>query len=45
MMFVSFNSNTTGATNGAGIAYHSGAPEFTPDFQGFFMYRYFFTDH
>ena len=25
--------NTTGATNGAGTAYPSGAPEFTPDFQ------------
>ena len=25
--------NTTGATNGAGTAYPSGAPEFTPEFQ------------
>jgi len=32
MMFVSFNNNTTGATSGAGTAYHSGAPGFTPRF-------------
>ena len=29
MLFVSFNSNTTGATSGAGTAYSFGAPEFT----------------
>ena len=28
MIFVSFSSNTTGGTSGAGAAYHSGAPEF-----------------
>jgi len=27
------NSNTTGVTCGAGIAYPSGEPEFTPTFQ------------
>jgi hypothetical protein len=32
MMFVTFNSNTTGVTCGAGTAYPSGTPEFTPDF-------------
>ena len=30
MMFVSFNSNTTGVTCGAGTANPSGASEFTP---------------
>jgi hypothetical protein len=34
MMFVSFNSNTTGVTSGAGTTYPSGAPEFTPIFSG-----------
>ena len=34
MMFVTFNSNTTGVTCGAGTAYPSGTPEFTPDFSG-----------
>jgi len=29
-----FNSNTTGVTSGAGTAYPSGAPEFTPIFSG-----------
>jgi hypothetical protein len=29
MMFVSFNSNTTGVTRGAGSVRHSGVPEFT----------------
>ena len=29
MMFVSFNSNTTGVTSGAGTAYPSGTPGFT----------------
>ena len=28
-----YQSNRTGATSGAGTAYLSGAPEFTPDFQ------------
>ena len=32
MMLVSFNSNTTGATSGAGTAYLSGPPEFTLGF-------------
>jgi hypothetical protein len=31
MMFVTFNSNTTGVTCGAGTAYPSGTPEFTPE--------------
>ena len=31
---ISNNSNTTGATNGAGTAYPSGAPEFIPSFSG-----------
>ena len=31
-MFVSFNSNMMYATNGAGAAYTSGGPEFTPFF-------------
>ena len=30
LMFVSFNSKTTGATRGAEIAYLSGSPEITP---------------
>ena len=30
MMFVTFTCNTTGISNGAGTAYHSGASEFTP---------------
>ena len=34
MMFVSFNSNTTGVTGGAGIANPSGAPELTAGFSG-----------
>ena len=34
MMFVTFNSNTTGVTCGAGTAYPSGTPEFTPEFSG-----------
>jgi hypothetical protein len=33
MMFVLFNSNTTGVTSGAGTAIPSGAPEFTLGFQ------------
>ena len=32
MMFVSFNSNTPGATSGTGTTYPSGAPELTPGF-------------
>jgi hypothetical protein len=32
-MLVSFNSNTTGVTSGAGTANLSRAPEFTPSFQ------------
>ena len=32
MLFVSFNSNTTVVTRGAGTADPSGAPEFTPSF-------------
>ena len=32
IMFVSFNSNTTGVTCGAGFANPSGAHEFTPRF-------------
>jgi len=32
MMLVSFNSNTTGVTCGAGTAHPSGAPEFTTGF-------------
>jgi len=31
------NSNTTSVTIGAGTAYHSGAPEFTPGFQWGFV--------
>jgi hypothetical protein len=34
MMFVSFISNTTGVTGGAGIANPSGAPELTAGFSG-----------
>jgi hypothetical protein len=34
MMFVSFNSNTTGVTSGAGTANISGALEFIPGFSG-----------
>jgi len=37
MMFVSFNSNTMGATSGAGTAYPSRVPEFTPVFSGFVL--------
>ena len=33
MMFVSFNSNTTGVTSRAGTANPSGTPQFTPRFQ------------
>ena len=33
-------SNTTGATCGAGIAYFSGAPEFSPVFSGFRVDRF-----
>jgi hypothetical protein len=32
VMFVSFDSNTTGITSGAGTAYPFGAPEFTLGF-------------
>ena len=32
IMFVSFDSNTMSITTGAGTAYPSGAPEFTPHF-------------
>ena len=32
MIFVSFNKNTTAATNRAEIVYTSRAPKFTPDF-------------
>ena len=32
MMFMWFNSNTTGATSGTGTTDPSGAPEFTPVF-------------
>jgi len=32
MMFVSYNSNTTGVTCGTGTAYRSGVPQFTPGF-------------
>ena len=35
MMFVSFNSNTTGVTCGAGTANSSGTSEYTPGFSGF----------
>ena len=31
--------NTTGATSGAGTAYHSGTPEFTPIFSGVHVTR------
>ena len=31
--------NTTGANSGAGTAYHSGAPEFTPGFSGVHVIR------
>ena len=34
MMFLSFNSNMTGATSWTGIAYSSGSPELTPCFNG-----------
>ena len=34
MMFVALNSNTTGSTDGAGTTYPSGAPVFTPCFNG-----------
>ena len=34
MMFVLFNSNTTGVTSGAGTAFLSGAHVFTPYFSG-----------
>ena len=34
MVFVSFNSNTTGVTHGTGTAYPSGALSSTPDFNG-----------
>ena len=34
MMFVSFNSNTTGVTCGTGTDYHSGAPEIFLGFRG-----------
>ena len=33
MMFVSFNSNTTGVPNGAGTAHPSKASAFTPGFK------------
>ena len=33
LMFVAFDSKTTGATSGTWIANPSGAPEFTPGFQ------------
>jgi hypothetical protein len=32
IIFMSFDSNTTGVTCGAGTANHSGTPEFTPGF-------------
>ena len=32
MILLSFNSNTSGVTSGAGIANPSGSPDFTPDF-------------
>ena len=35
MMFMLFNSNTTGITSGAGIANISGAHEFTSGYYGF----------
>ena len=34
MMFMSFNSNTTGVTCGEDTASHSGEPTFTPAFSG-----------
>ena len=46
MMFVAFNSNTTGVVGRAGTAYryHSGAPEFTTVFSGFvLLILYFFV--
>jgi len=32
-VFVSFNSNTMGTTNGSGTTYTSETPEFTPGFK------------
>ena len=43
MMFVSFNSNTMGATNGAKHVKSSGAPEFTPGFVGFVLLNLYFS--
>ena len=34
MVFMSFNSNTTGVTSGTGTDNPSGAPELTPGFSG-----------
>jgi hypothetical protein len=39
IMFVSFNSNTTGVTSGAGTANPSGAPEFISGFRGVHVAR------
>ena len=36
-MIVSFNSNTAGATNGAGIANSSGTPQFIPSLNFLFF--------
>ena len=36
-MIVSFNSTMVDATSGAGAAYPSGAPEFSPVFSGFYV--------
>ena len=49
MKFVSFNSNTTSVTNGAGTANATGSPEFTTGFceiyvaQSSVLYVYFYV--
>ena len=37
MIFMSFNSNTTGVTSEAGTANTSGGPEYTPSFSGVYV--------
>ena len=40
MIFMSFNSNTTGVTSEAGTANTSGGPEYTPSFSGVYVAQF-----